>query len=362
LTIGMLDLKSEYEELRQEIDAALRAVLESGRFILGPQVEAFEAEVAEYVGVRRAVAVASGTDALMLALTTLDLEPGDEVITTPFTFIATASTIVHAGGIPVFVDIDPQTFNIDPNAVEAAITGRTRAVVPVHLYGHPADVDGIVAVCRRHGLAMVEDCAQSFGASQGGRRTGSFGGLGCFSFYPSKNLGAYGDAGMVTTDDEQVADRLRKLRNQGSGLDGDDVIGYNSRLDELQAAVLRVKLRHLDRFTTIRRRLARLQTALLDGAAVVAPTERPGSKHVYQQYTIRLARRSRVQDGLAANRIGSRIYYPVPLHRYPAFRQRAHAEFPHADAACEEALSIPLHPFLRADQIERVAEVIHACA
>lgn len=360
MRIPMVDLKAQYRDLGPEIDAALRAVVASGQFVLGPAVEAFEREVAAYCGVRHAIAVASGTDALHLALRAAGIGPGDEVVTTAFTFIATAGAISQTGARPIFVDIDPATFNINPSLVEAAVTERTRAILPVHLYGQPADLAPIREVCRKHGLALIEDCAQSFGAEYGGRKSGAYGDMGCFSFYPSKNLGAYGDGGMVVTSDDAAAERLWRLRDHGRvAAYRHAMIGYNSRLDELQAAVLRVKFIHLDQYNRWRRENARRYGERLADSGVVTPVEDGKGFHVYHQYTIRTAYREAVRHALSAAGIASAVYYPVPLHRQEVYAaDNAHAKFPAAEAAAEQVLSLPMYPELTEEQIDEVARVV----
>lgn len=363
--IPILDLKAQYDQLRDEVAEALQAVLESGNFILGPDVKALEQEVAAYCGCAYGVGVASGTDALRLSLAALGVGPGDEVITTPFTFVATANTISHSGARPVFVDIDPATFNIDPDAAAAAVTPRTKAIVPVHLYGQPADMDAILAVARRHSLHVIEDAAQAIGAEDRGRRAGSIGVCGCLSFYPTKNLGAYGDAGMVVTNDRDLADKLDVLRRQGGKTKYfHEVLGFNSRLDTMQAAILRVKLRYLDRWQEARREVACRYDRLLAaaGAPVTLPHVRPGVRHVYHQYTIRAPQRDALAEFLKQRGIGSMIYYPLPLHRQGLYRDLGMGEgsLPNAEAAGREVLSLPMYPELTAAQQEQIVAAIAA--
>lgn len=360
MNIPMVDLKQQYHSLKNDIDKALAEVLESTHFILGPNVQAFEKEAAAYLGVQHAVACASGTDALHLALRAAGVGEGDEVITPAFTFIATAEAISYVGATPVFVDIDPRTFNLDPAQVEAAITPRTRALLPVHLFGQPADLDSFQEICRKHNLLLIEDCAQSFGAEYKGRMTGGFGIAGCFSFFPSKNLGCYGDGGLVTTNDENVARELLVLRNHGSRQRYHHaVIGYNSRLDEMQAAILRVKLRHITEYNKLRRRNAHLYNNGLKGLALRTPCEDGIGVHVYHQYTLLLEGRDRVQKALTDAGIASAIYYPIPLHRQEVYRDLlAGTSLPVTEKIAEQVLSLPMYPELTAEQIQHICQVI----
>jgi dTDP-4-amino-4,6-dideoxygalactose transaminase len=359
MSIPMLDLKAEYALFREELLQRLASTLESTQYILGPNVQALEKEVAGHLGVAHAVGCASGTDALHLALRALGVGPGDEVITSPFTFIGTAEAISYTGATPVFVDIQADTFNIDPAAIEGAITARTKAVMPVHLYGQAADLEPIVALCRRHGLRLVEDCAQSYGARYAGRMTGAFGDFGCFSFYPSKNLGAFGDGGMVTTEDEQLAAEVRVYRNHGSRQRyHHHVIGYNSRLDEIQAVILRVKLQYLEDFNNRRRAIARAYNERLAGV-VVTPTEAPDRVHVYHQYTIRSRRRDVIQKALGEAQIGSMIYYPVPLHQQEVYAELCRGvRLPVTEAVAREVISLPIFPQMTIDQVDRVCDIV----
>ncbi len=377
-TIPMLDLQAQFETIAPEIRAAVDEVLKSQQFVLGPQGEAFEQEIAQACGVRHGIGVASGTEALELGLHACGVKAGDEVIVPAFTFIATGSAVSALAARPVFADIEPNTFNLDPQLIEARITPRTRAIVAVHLFGLAADTDPILAVAGRHGIPLIEDNAQSMGASYHGRKAGSMGRLGCLSFYPSKNLGAYGDAGMIVTNDEKLAVRLRALRNHGqtsSYLSTER--GWNSRLDELQAAILRVKLRHLARWTAARQAHARLYDTLLqDLPGITLPTAPAGRDHVYYLYTLRVAARlagrsagtSRsdeapsdiLQARLAERGIASTVYYPVPLHLQPLYASLGGkpGDLQIAERASREVLSIPLYPELTRAQIERVAQAV----
>lgn len=359
--IPVLDLKAQYRGIRQEMDAAVLDVLASGHFILGPNVKALEAEVAEYCGCDYGIGVASGTDALRLAMDVLELGPGDQVITTPFTFIATSNTISRAGASPVFVDIDPRTFNLNPVLVERAITERTKAILPVHLFGQLADMDALMQVARRYDLPVIEDSAQAIGATLNGQPASSFGVLGCLSFYPTKNLGAYGDGGMAVTCNTEIADRLDVLRRHGGRIKyHHECVGYNSRLDELQAAILRVKLRHLDAWTAERQRVAARYDDLLAGSPVTIPYKAPGCWHVYHQYTIRAPRRDELQAYLREMGIGTMVYYPVPLHMQEIYADLALGEgsFPEAEQVAKEVLSLPVFPELAEEQIQQIASAI----
>jgi dTDP-4-amino-4,6-dideoxygalactose transaminase len=357
--IPMVDLKSQYHDLKSEIDGAVLAALESTQFILGPNVSGFEKEAAAYLGVPHAVAVASGTDALHLAILAAGIGPGDEVITTPFTFIATAEAICYAGATPVYVDIDPRSYNIDPALIEAAITSRTRAVIPVHLFGQPADMAAIEAVCIKHDLILIEDCAQSFGASMDGRMTGSIGRMGCFSFFPSKNLGCYGDGGMISCSTREMAEQLKVLRNHGSRVRyHHHLIGYNSRLDDIQAAILRVKLRRIDEFNDGRRRVAHLYSELLDDLVTV-PYEDGKGVHVYHQYTVLTDRRDAIMTKLSEQQISSAVYYPIPLHKQDVFAERCAGVSLHvAENVAGHCMSLPIYPEMPEESVRLVAKTI----
>jgi dTDP-4-amino-4,6-dideoxygalactose transaminase len=357
--VPLLDLRAQYRQIRNEIRQAIDRVVESQQFILGPEVEAFEDEIAAYCGCRFAIGMSSGTDALLAALMALDLQSGDEVITTTYSFFATAGEISRVGGTPIFADIHPETFNLDPAAVESKITSRTRAIIPVHLFGQMADIKPILDIARRHNLAVIEDAAQAIGAELDGTRAGAFGDMGCFSFYPSKNLGAFGDAGLVTTNDAGLAARLRMLRVHGFGERYHSyVIGGNFRLDAIQAAVLRVKLKYLDRWTEARRGNASLYRDHLSGN-VILPIERHG-RHIYNQFVIRHPKRDALHAHLRANGIGSDVYYPVPFHLQKCFSLLGHTlgDFPESERAASEALALPIYPELTADMIRRVASAV----
>lgn len=362
--IPMVDLKGQYQALRNELDAAIQEVLESTSYILGPNVQAFEKEAAAYLGVAHAISVSSGTDALHLALRAAGIGPGDQVVVPAFTFIATAEAVCHVGAEPVFADVDSETFNLGPESLEAAIGERTRAIIPVHLFGLPADMEAILEIARRRDLLVIEDCAQSFGATFEGRQTGTFGIAGCFSFFPSKNLGAFGDGGLVTTDSDAMADALLALRNHGSRTRYyHDLIGYNSRLDEVQAAVLRVKLPHLEAFNQGRRRAALRYDERLADATVKRPTGTAAGRHVYHQYTLLSEHRDRIMSRLKEAEIASAIYYPVPLHRQKAFAGHdSHPPLPVSESLSRRCLSLPMFPELDDAQITEIAAIVRAAA
>jgi dTDP-4-amino-4,6-dideoxygalactose transaminase len=363
--IPLVDLKAQYAALKPEIDAAIQRVLENTAFILGREVEEFERSFAAYCGAPHAIGVASGTAALHLALLACGVERGHEVITTPLTFIAAVEAIVQAGARPVFVDIDPTTYNLDPAQVEGAISPRTRAVVPVHLYGRPADMDRLLELARRHGLRVIEDAAQAHGARYKGRRVGTLGDAACFSFYPGKNLGAYGDGGMVTTNDPEVGRRVRMLRDHGrTDKYAHQVLGYGERLDALQAAVLSVKLRHLDAWNDERRWAATRYRRLLDGCPIVLPADPSDAESVYHLFVIRAADRDRMLRDLKAAGIGAGIHYPTPLHLQAACAHLGYrpGSFPHTELAASEVLSLPLYPEISQGQQEEVAAVVRSRA
>lgn len=367
--IPLIDLKAQYATIKFEIDAAIQRVIETTAFINGPDVQTFEQEFARYCGAAHAVGVASGTAALQLALQACGIQPGDEVITVAHTFCATAEAIVHVGARPVFVDIDPQTYTIDPDEVARAITPRTRAIVPVHLYGMPADMDAIRALAQQHGLVIIEDAAQAHGATYKGQSVGTLGHAACFSFYPGKNLGAYGDAGAVTTNDPALAQRVLALRDHGRAVRPDgkrakyehDQVGYGERLDTLQAAVLRVKLRHLPDWTARRQAIAQRYLELLADVPIGLPFVPVDRAPVWHLFVIRVPHRAEVQAYLAAQGIETGIHYPIPLHLQKSFANLGYraGDLPHTEAAAQEILSLPIYPELSTEQQEYVVHTLY---
>ena len=400
MNIPLVDLKAQYDSIKNEIDDAIRSVLENTQCILGPEVKTFKSEIADYCEAKFAIGVASGTEALQLALLACDIKPGDEVITTPFTFIATAEAITQCGAIPVFADIDIKTYNIDPAKIISKITRRTKAILPVHLYGQPADMDPILELGKKYNIKVIEDCAQALGAayyshqspitnhqspitshqspitphviaseawqSQSHRKVGSLGDAGCFSFFPSKVLGAYGDGGAVVTSNPEIAENLTMLRNHGCKQKYYHLVpGFNSRLDELQAAILRVKLRHLNKWIEIRRQKASAYTQLLDQIdGVEPPYISPHSYHIFNYYTIRLdnskVNRNNLRQHLTTQDIATAIYYPSSLHLQEVYRQLSYkpGDFPESEKAQEEVLSLPIYPELDEEKIKKVVEQI----
>jgi len=358
--IPLVDLRAQYRAIKPEIDRAILRVVDRGQFILGPQLEALEREIAAYCGTTHAVGVASGTDALELALRACGVGPGHEVLTSAYSFFATAEAILAVGAVPVFVDIDPITYTLDPSALEAKVTPKTKAIIPVHLYGHPCAMDPVMALARARHLKVIEDCAQAIGARYHGRPVGSFGHAAAFSFYPTKNLGGYGEGGMVATRDAAVAERVRLLRNHGSRTRYHHrLIGTNSRLDELQAAVLRVKLRPLASWTARRRRLAKTSAALFRRhglRGIVVPQELPGCRHVYHLYTIRLPRRAQLIASLARAGIATQVAYPSPLPAQPALRghRTRRGRYPVAERLSRSVVSLPIYPELTDRHIHRI--------
>jgi dTDP-4-amino-4,6-dideoxygalactose transaminase len=361
LNIQMVDLTSQYKKIKTEIDEALHRVLDSGMYILGKEVGEFEAASAKYLGTKHAIGCASGTDALQVAMMALEIGPGDEVITTPFTFVATTETIVLLGAKPVYVDIDPLTYNIDPAAIAAAITPNTKALLPVHLYGHAADMDPIMDLANKRGIPVIEDAAQAMGAEYKGRKVGGIGAMGCISFFPSKNLGAFGDAGMIVTNDDGLAAKLRMIINHGSRKRYyHETIGVNSRMDTLQAAILNVKLKHLEQWHEARITAARLYDKLFEGKPVTTPYVAPYARHIFHQYTLRLPKRDKVAESLAQKKIPHGIYYPVPLHLQQAYASvgKPLGAFPHTDRATTEVLSLPMHTELTEEQQRFIAQAV----
>ncbi|MBC8333341.1 MAG: DegT/DnrJ/EryC1/StrS family aminotransferase [Anaerolineae bacterium] len=362
----LLNLVAQYQSIQPEINAAIQRVLDSGHFILGDEVASLENEVAEYLGAAHGIGVASGTDALILALRALEIGPGDEVIIPAYTFFATAGAVLHVGARPVLVDIDPHTYCIDVEKMQAAISPVTKAVIPVHLYGHPAEMDAINAIAEEHGLKVIEDNAQAFGAEYKGRKTGALGDVGCLSFFPSKNLGGYGDGGMLVTDDPALADKLRMLRTHGwQRKYFPEILGYNSRLDALQGAILRVKLPHLDAWNDRRRELAATYHERLSGlAGLTTPYEAPDTRHVYHLYVLQLSQRDQLKGALKAAGIATGVYYPQPLHLTRPCHDLDYQEgaFPITEKASRETLAIPIYPEMTSAQVEMVAKTIKEVA
>jgi len=357
--IPMVDLKLQYNNLKQEIDEKIVEALGNTQFILGPNVQTFEKEAAKHLGVKHALSCASGTDALHLALLAAGIGEGDEVITTSFTFIATAEAIRYVGATPVYVDIKADTLNIDADLIEAAITDKTRAIIPVHIFGQPADMDKIMSIADKHKLLVIEDCAQSYGAKIGNNATGGIGLAGCHSFFPSKNLGCYGDGGMVTTNDDAIAEQIKIYRNHGSSERyHHDVIGYNSRLDELQAVILRIKLKHIDEFNKERRRVAHSYSEQLKDVVTV-PFEDNIGTHVYHQYTVLTDKRDQIMAALSDKGIANAVYYPIPLHKQKAFEKEcANVSLPVTEDTVKHCMSLPVFPEMTEEQIKVVCDTI----
>jgi dTDP-4-amino-4,6-dideoxygalactose transaminase len=365
--IPYADLKAQYHSIKAEIDAAISGVLESSQFALGSEVAEFEKEFAAYCSNRETIGVNSGTSALHLALLAAGIGPGDEVITTPFTFVATVAAILYAGATPVYVDIDPESYNLGPGKLESAITPRTKAILPVHIFGQPADMTPLMGLARSRGILVIEDAAQAHGAEYKGQRAGSLADLACFSFYPGKNLGAYGEAGAVVTANPEYAKTIRLLRSWGeSRRYYHDLRGFNYRMEGIQGAILRVKLRHLERWTEARRSHAALYDQLLRDSGVITPREMPYARHVYHVYAIRTPQRDALVDALKTANIQYGIHYPIPVHLQRAYRDSRYSEksFPVAERIAGEVLSLPIYPELQRAQIEEVCEVVrrNACA
>jgi len=371
--VPLLDLKAQYATIKSAIEGAIAEVMESQHFILGPKVEQCEQAIAQYSGCSHAVGVSSGTDALLACLMAENIGPGDEVITTPHTFFATVGAIARVGAIPVFVDIDPVTYNLDPNQISAKVTGRTRAIIPVHLYGQMADMDGVMAVAGKHSLVVIEDAAQAIGAEHKGRRAGSLGHYGCFSFFPSKNLGAAGDGGMIVTNEAGRAEKLKCLRAHGSEPKyHHKVVGGNFRLDALQAAIVTAKLRHLDEWTAARQRNAKKYDQLFSEAGLAAASDKSlyvglpsvvTDRHIFNQYVIRVSGRDQLQAALQQRKIGTEVYYPVPMHLQECFAYLGHkiGSFPESERAAKETVALPIYPELSEAQLHYVVDSISAC-
>lgn len=360
--VPVLDLKPEIALIKDELMEAIEGVLSSTQFIMGPNVKAFESEIADYMGVKHAVSLNSGTDALVLGCHALGIRPGDEVITTPFTFFATGEAISHFRATPIFVDIDPVTYNMDIDQIESKITSKTKAILPVHLYGHSVDMDPLMALAEKHNLKVLEDCAQSFGSEYKGKKTGSIGDAGAFSFFPSKNLGAFGDGGMFTTNNDELADTVRMLRVHGARKKYyNEVVGVNSRLDEIQAAILRVKFRYIDEWNALRRQAAERYTNLLSKVpGVMAPQVADYTNHVFHQYTIRIldGKRDAVQAKIGEDGIGTFVYYPVPLHKLPVYKDLPAPTVPVSDELSGQVLSLPIWPMIEEETQVRIVDAI----
>lgn len=357
MKIPLVDLKAQYSSISNELNLAIQRVIDSGQFILGVEVETLEEEIASFLGVKYAIGVASGTDALLLALLACDIKPGDEVITSPFTFIATVEAIIQCGAQPVFVDIDPRTFNINPAEVKSKVTKRTKAILPVHLYGQPADMDPILELAKEYNVEVIEDCAQAFGAEYKGKKGGSLGDAGCLSFFPSKVLGAYGDGGMVVTDSAEIAEKIKMLRNHGARQKYYHLVpGFNSRLDELQAAILRVKLRHIPEWVSERRKkAARYSESFEKMRGIVAPYQESCISHSFNYYTIRVKdKRDKLRQFLSSQGISTAVYYPLSLHLQEVCQNLGYGagDFPESERAQEEVLSLPMYPEIEENQIE----------
>lgn len=363
MNLHLVDLVGQYKRIKTEIDTAIHRILDSGQFIMGAEVAAFEKNLASYLGVAHAIGCNSGTDALHLALRALDIGPGDEVITTPFTFAATVEAILLTGAKPVYVDIQPDSFNIDPDRLEEAVTERTRAILPVHLYGQPADMEEVMAFAQLHKLFVVEDAAQAIGAEYQGKKAGTFGHVGCISLFPSKNLGAFGDGGVMVTNDDELADKMRMLIVHGSRVRYyHEMIGFTSRLDGLQAAIVNVKLRYLDEWNAARRNFAQAYDQLLRDMSIVTPQTRKDRTHIFHQYTIRVNDRDGLAQHLQQNKIPFGIYYPVPLYRQKAFEKYFNSTrpFPVTEKATQEVISLPMHTELTPEMLSTISDAVKA--
>jgi len=358
-----IDLKAQYSNIKDEVLRCINDILESSHYILGENVKKFEDDIKSYLGVSEAIGVASGTDALHLALKALDITHGDEVITTPFTFFATVEAILYVGAKPVFVDIDENTYNIDPDKIEEKITPRTKTIIPVHIFGCPADMIKINEIAQKYGLKIIEDAAQAFGAKIGDKKIGTFGDIACFSFYPSKNLGCFGDGGMVVTNNPEIADKIRILRNHGSpGRYVHETVGLNSRLDEIQAGVLRIKLKHIDEYNSLRRKKANIYTKFLSDK-VITPKEVENTYHVYHLYSIRSESRDKIKEILAKQGFPSVVYYPIPMHLQKAIANLGFkkGDFPIAEKVSREILALPIYPEIPDEEVFEISQIIIRC-
>ncbi len=355
----MVDTKNQYLKIKKEVDSAIQAVIDSTQFLQGPAVKEFETNVAKYLGCKYAIGCASGTDALQIAMMAMNIKPGDEIITTPFTFVATTETIAILGARPVYVDIDPKTFNIDAGKIEEQITPKTRALMPVHLYGQPAEMDKIMEIASKHKLYVIEDAAQALGAEYNGKKICTIGDINCISYYPSKNLGAFGDAGMMTTDNDELADKIRMIINHGSHRKYyHEILGVNSRLDSIQAAILNVKVQHLDEYCDARIAAAEKYNSRFKGV-FAAPYILPGAKHIFHQYSIRVKRRNEMQEFLKESGIPSMIYYPVPLHLQEAYKyDYKPGDYPISEEIAGDIISLPMHTELTDEQINYIADKV----
>ncbi len=360
MKLAMVDLKKQYSAIKPEVDAAIQEVVDSTAFILGKKVSDFEKQAAEYLGVKHAIGCANGTEALQIAMMALDIKPGDEIITTPFTFVATTETIALIGAIPVYVDIDEKTFNIDPEKIEKAITSKTKAIIPVHLYGQAADMDKIMSVAKKHNLAVIEDMAQAFGTDYKGKKVGGLGTIGATSFFPSKNLGCYGDGGMIFTNDQAIADKIKMIVNHGSKERYvHETFGLNSRLDSIQAAILSVKIKYLDKWNKMRAENAKKYDSKLKGAKVVTPYIADFSTHIFHQYTIQVENRDKLKDVLSEKGIPFGVYYPIPLHQQPAYKHIAKgSDLAITEKLTEKVISLPMYPELSDEEIDYITKPI----
>ena len=358
--IPMLDLKLQHATLKNEIDTAIADVLQNTHFIMGPNVKQFESEAAQYLGVQHAISCNSGTDALHLALRACGIGEHDEVITTPFSFAATVEAICYVGATPVFVDIEPDTYNISTQAIESAITNKTKAILPVHIFGQVADMQAIVKIAKNNNLKIIEDCAQSFGATRNNQQTGSFGDAGCFSFFPSKNLGCYGDGGLFTTNSDEIAEQFMLLKSHGSKVRNQhEIVGWNSRLDELQAAILRIKLKHIDEFNKKRISVAKRYNELLASSTTQTPSFKENGSHVFHQYTLLSESRDAISAELSKENIGHAVYYSIPLSEQPAFKDISRSEsLTNTQAICAKCISLPMFPEMSSEQIEQVVNTV----